>query len=281
MIVFPTCKINLGLNVLGKREDSFHNIETVFYPVNWCDALEIIEADNHSPFTLTTSGLKIDGLQESNLLYKTWELISHLKPLPPLKVHLHKNIPMGAGIGGGSSDAAFMTNLFDKQFNLMLSDDQKHEVTSALGSDCAFFLNNKPLFAQGRGNEFSPVNLDLSSYYILLVYPNIHSVTRDAFEGLRVKKTHGDLKNCIENTSINKWKDFLFNDFEEPIFKKYPVIGELKNYMYDSGALYASLSGSGSTVYGIFENKPVMNIDRTYKSYLQIPQTTHLPPFKK
>ena len=272
MLLFPNCKINLGLNITKKREDGFHNIETVFYPVNWCDALEIIEVEGGSDkFTFSHTGLKIEGHLEENLIYKAWELLAKIKPLPPIKVHLHKNLPMGAGLGGGSSDAAFFINQINKQFNLQLSTEQKNTIASQLGSDCSFFINNKPVLAKAKGNEFSDVKIDLSAYYILVVYPNIHSNTKDAYSGVIPAPAKKDLKTVIENTDITKWKDELNNDFEKTVFIKYPHIKKLKEDIYSSGALYACMSGSGSSVFGIFDKQPKLNFDKAYKFYLQTP----------
>ncbi len=272
MLVFPNCKINLGLNITQKREDGFHNIETVFYPVNWCDALEIIEVDGGSDnFTFSHTGLKIEGRLEENLIYKAWELLTKIKPLPPIKVHLHKNLPMGAGLGGGSSDAAFFINQINKQFNLQLSIAQKNTIASQLGSDCSFFINNKPVLAKAKGNEFSDIKIDLSAYYILVVYPNIHSNTKDAYSGIVPAPSKKDLKTSIENTDITKWKNELNNDFEKTVFIKYPQIKKLKEDIYSSGALYACMSGSGSSVFGIFDKQPKLNFDKAYKFYLQTP----------
>lgn len=272
MLVFPNCKINLGLNITLKREDGFHNIETVFYPVNWCDALEIIETKAESGiFTFSDSGLKIEGKLEDNLIYKAWKLITQIKPVPPIKVHLHKNLPMGAGLGGGSSDAAFFINQVNKQFNLQLAEEQKNNIASQLGSDCGFFLNNKPVLAKSRGDEFWDIKIDLSGYYILLVYPNIHSNTKEAYSGITPSSSKKDLKKIIENTDISKWKDELTNDFEKTVFIKYPQIKKLKEDIYTSGALYACMSGSGSSVFGIFDKQPDFNFDAAYKFYLQTP----------
>lgn len=271
MISFPNCKINLGLNVVQKRTDGFHDLETVFYPINWRDALEVIENQKENPFLFSSTGLYIEGNTEDNLIYKAWKLISAKKKLPHIKVHLHKNIPMGAGIGGGSSDAAYFINLLNAKFDLNFSMDEKHALASQLGSDCAFFLNNKPLMAQGTGNIFTPVTLNLSSFYILLVYPAIHSNTKDAFTGLQPKKPSYNLKETIENLPVHEWRNILTNDFETTIFTKYPQIQDLKEKFYSAGALYASMSGSGSAVYGIFESKPVITFNSSYQHYLQIP----------
>jgi len=272
MLVFPNCKVNLGLHVVAKRPDGFHNIETVFYPLNWCDALEVIE--NSRPkeaFTYSQSGIPIAGAPEQNLIYKAWELISEEKDLPPVKVHLHKNIPMGAGLGGGSSDAAFFINLLNEQFDLGFTVAEKIRLASQLGSDCAFFINNRPVFAQGKGNEFSDSTIDLSSYYILAVYPAIHSNTKDAYEGLSPKIPKHDLASVITTHKIKEWKHSLVNDFESSLFKKYPEIKLLKENLYQSGAVYVSMSGSGSAVFGIFEHEPVLNFSSAFNYYLQKP----------
>lgn len=273
MLVFPNCKINLGLHVVSKREDGFHNIETVFYPVNWCDALEVIE--NPEPgeaFIFSQSGLSISGKMEDNLLYKAWRLITAERKIPNIRVHLHKNIPMGAGLGGGSSDAACFLNVLNSQFNLNYSVLELKNMASSLGSDCAFFIENQPVYAKGRGNEFSEIEVDLSTYYILLVYPGIHSNTKEAYDGLKPKLPAHDLVTLIEKTPITRWKDTLVNDFESAIFKKYPEIKLLKENLYTAGASYASLSGSGSAVFGIFKEEPVLNLPPAFSFYLQKPE---------
>jgi 4-diphosphocytidyl-2-C-methyl-D-erythritol kinase len=274
MLNFPNCKINLGLHVTEKRADGYHNIETVFYPLNWCDVLEIIESrDTSNPFAWSQSGIAISGNTEDNLIYKAWKLINEHVTLPPIKVHLHKTLPMGAGLGGGSSDAAHFINLADTKFQLHLGADLKLKIASQLGSDCAFFIKNTPIFAQGRGDEFSAIHVDLSPYFILLVYPAIHSNTKKAYEGLIPKKPLDNLREVITSSPITKWKDLLVNDFEASLFKKYPEIEVLKTNLYTSGAVYASLSGSGSSVFGIFKDTPDLSLPAAYKSFLQQPQT--------
>ncbi len=274
MLVFPNCKINLGLNITKKRGDGFHDIETVFYPVNWCDALEVIEVKGQSdPFVFSESGLIINGKKEDNLIFKAWKLITELKAIPPIKVHLHKNLPMGAGLGGGSSDAAFFINLVDKKFNLGLSYLEKSHLASKLGSDCSFFINNEPVLAIGKGNEFFPISIDLSNYYILVVYPNIHSNTKEAYEGIIPKTPKNDLRFIIESKPIKEWKNYLINDFEETVFIKHPKIKTLRDSFYQNEALYACMSGSGSSVFGIFEKEPTLKFDQDYKFYLQTPSS--------
>ena len=272
MVLFPNSKINLGLNVTSKRQDGYHNIETVFYPVYWQDALEVIEnKEGDLPFQFSQSGIFIDSKPEENLIYKAWQLIIQAKKMPNIKVHLHKNIPMGAGLGGGSADAAFFINLIDTKFNLNFTENDKLSIASKIGSDCAFFIKNKPVFAKGKGNEFEEIKIDLSEYYILAVYPNLHSNTKEAYEGLTPKFPQYDLKTVIETKPIAEWKEFITNDFEATIFKKYPAIRELKDLMYLNNAIYASMSGSGSAVFGIFKEEPVIILPNTYKSFLQLP----------
>jgi 4-diphosphocytidyl-2-C-methyl-D-erythritol kinase len=203
-------------------------------------------------------------------------MISAIKKMPPIQVHLYKNIPMGAGLGGGSADAAFFINMVDSKFMLDLSEAQKTEIASKLGSDCAFFLKNTPVIAVGKGNEFSEVKIDLSKYYILLVYPNIHSDTKAAYQGLSPKKAELQLKHIIENMPISQWKQFLVNDFESTIFVKYPEIKQLKEDLYTKGALYASLSGSGSAVFGIYDKMPELNFPEEFKYFLQNPDANVL-----
>ncbi len=273
MLVFPNCKINLGLHVVSKRPDGFHNIETVFYPVNWCDALEVIEnKESDEPFVFSQSGLPVSGKTEDNLIYKAWQLIARDKKIPNIKVHLHKNIPMGAGLGGGSSDAAHFINLINSKFQLGYPDAERSLMASKLGSDCAFFINNKPVYAEGKGNEFSDLELKLSAYYILVVYPGIHSNTKEAYEGLNPKKTSLDIRHVLGQEPVTSWKELLVNDFETTLFHKYPAIQVLKEKLYQSGAVYASMSGSGSAVFGIFTQEPSLDLPKEYSFYLQKPE---------
>lgn len=273
MLVFPNCKINLGLHVVSKREDGFHNIETVFYPVNWCDALEVLEnPESGEAFVFSQSGLNISGKTEDNLLYKAWRLITAEKKIPNIQVHLHKNIPMGAGLGGGSSDAASFLNILNSRFSLNYTSNALKNMASHLGSDCAFFIENQPVYAKGRGNEFSAIQVDLSSYYILTIYPGIHSNTKEAYDGLTPKLPSHHLVSLIEKTPITFWKEALVNDFEPAIFKKYPEIKLLKENLYAAGAIYASMSGSGSAVFGIFKEEPVLNLPTAFSYYLQKPE---------
>lgn len=277
MLVFPNCKINLGLHVTSKRADGYHNIETVFYPVNWCDALEVIvnTTAGAQPFSWSQTGLPVAGDMSDNLVYKAWQLIVETYSLPPVSVHLHKTLPMGAGLGGGSADAAFFINLVNEKFELGMTESRRLELATRLGSDCAFFIRNRPTFATGRGDEFSEVHVDLSSFYILLVYPAIHSNTRDAYAGLTPAAPAQPLHTVLQGP-VDTWRNTLINDFESSIFGKYPVIAGLKQELYAKGAVYASLSGSGSSVFGIFREAPQLSFPKGWLSFVQNPAASRL-----
>lgn len=263
MLCFPNCKINLGLRILGKRTDGYHNLETVFFPINFTDALEIIPNKQHTGIEFTVTGLTVDGTPEDNLCVKAWQLLKKDLPhLAPVKIHLHKVIPMGAGLGGGSADAAYMLRLLNEKFNLLLSNQQLMSYALQLGSDCPFFIINKPCFATGRGEVLEEIALDLSKYKIVIINPRIHVNTGWAFAEL-AKGSDGSkpaapspsdpsLKYIIQQP-IETWKDVLKNDFEKPVSKAHPQIREIKEYLYGQGAIYAAMSGSGSTVFGIFD----------------------------
>lgn len=266
MIVFPNCKINLGLHILQKREDGYHNLETVFYPIPLTDALEIIPNHSSGTAVLTISGLELGIDQEENICIKAWRLLKNdFKELPFVSIHLHKIIPPGAGLGGGSADGAFTLLQLNKQFRLELSKEQLVNYALQLGSDCPFFIINRPCFSQGRGEILDPIQLDLSSYAIILVNPGIHIHTGWAFSQLDMDRNHLSLEETI-GLPVSEWKDRLANDFEKPVFEQYPAIKKIKDLLYQSGALYASMSGSGSTVYGIFNKSvnPVLSFPSTY-----------------
>lgn len=265
MILFPNAKINLGLNVIEKRADGFHNIETVFYPVNWCDAMEVLDSPD-KPFDLTISGLTVQGPLEDNIIFKAWKALNVVVKTPPMKVNLHKTLPMGAGLGGGSSNAAFFLRLANQKFKLGLDSKNLMDIARKLGADCAFFIENTPVFAVGKGDEFTSVKLSLKDYRILVVHPGINSNTKEAYEGVIPQKPIRSVKEIVENEPVSNWKNCLFNDFEKSIFKKYPEVEKLKNQMYDVGAIYASMSGSGSAVFGIFKVKQTITFQTTYKS---------------
>lgn len=271
MLEFCPCKINLGLNVVEKRPDGFHNLETVFYPILWQDSLEIIENTDNQDFEIQISGLKIDGNVQDNIIYKAFQFIRQHHQVPNIKVHLHKSIPMGAGLGGGSSNAAVFINLIDKKFNLGLSLAEKTDIAGGLGSDCAFFIEQKPVFATGKGDVFEPVQINLLKYYILLVYPGIHSNTKTAYAGVTPQRPKQNIKSILEKTPIHEWKSLLVNDFEASVCKAFPEIEKVKQQLYNNGAIYACMSGSGSTVFGIFKEKPSMSFPQHYQSFLQEP----------
>ena len=257
MLIFPGCKINLGLNIIEKRPDGFHNIESIFYPVNWHDGLEITEGGGQE-IEIFNSGLPMGAKLEDNLIYRAFQLLKQKSKLPYLKVYLHKNIPMGAGLGGGSSDAVCFLKALNQKFTLKLTDEQLKVIASQLGSDCAFFIENKPALATQKGEVLESINLDLSKYYILVVNPQINSSTKEAYEGVIPEKPVKSVKEIVLNEPIQNWKNILANDFEASIFKKYPEIENIKNTMYEKGAVYSSMSGSGSAVFGIFKEKPVI-----------------------
>ena len=253
MILFPNCKINLGLHILRKREDGFHDLETVFYPIPLQDALEVIH--HPSPPTdieFSASGLKVEGNISDNICVKAYHLLKKDFPqLPPVKMHLHKTIPMGAGLGGGSADGAFALVLFNKKFNLGLTQEELIQYALQLGSDCPFFILNTACYATGRGEVMEEIKLDLSNYLFVLVNPGIHVNTGWAFSQLTPGTGKPSLKEIMQRP-VEEWREKLQNDFEEPVSRHHPEIAVIKEALYRQGALYASMTGSGSTVYGIF-----------------------------
>jgi len=281
MVSFPHCKINLGLRVLRKRDDGYHDLETVFYPIPVNDILEVIESresgvgsresrqqpEHHSrltthhsrtwmfdtgSFRFNQTGLTIDGKFDDNLCLKAYYLLKKEFPLlPTIQMHLHKNIPMGAGLGGGSSDGAFALKLLNEKFALNLDTEQLTAFASELGSDCPFFIQNKPCFASGRGEKLQAIELDLSAYSFLIVSPGIHISTALAFSKVKPAIPEYSIKDIISKPPSN-WKDELLNDFEESVFGEYPQIRNIKNELYKLGAIYASMTGSGSSVFGLF-----------------------------
>lgn len=258
MIVFPNAKINLGLRITGKREDGYHNLDTVFYPIPYRDALEIItnpDASN-SLVSFSSSGLTIPGSSTENLCNKAYHLLKERFPeLPFIQMHLHKNIPMGAGLGGGSADGAFTLRLLNDKYKLNLTEEELLELALDLGSDCPFFIKNIPVHATGRGEIMQPTNIDLSHKKIALVLPGIHVSTAIAFRDCPIE-SDAIACNTITRQPIEQWKNQLFNDFEQTVFPVYPALKKIKEQLYEAGAIYASMSGTGSTVYGIFDDTP-------------------------
>jgi 4-diphosphocytidyl-2-C-methyl-D-erythritol kinase len=249
MLKFPNAKINLGLNITSKRVDGYHEIESCFYPIPLKDALEIIPSNKLS---FETSGLEIPGDSDHNLVLKAFNLLQADFDLSAIDITLYKNIPMGAGMGGGSADGAFMLNLLNDYFKLDIAIEKLEEYALQLGSDCPFFIENNPKLVAGRGEIFESTSLDLSGYYLALVYPDIHIGTAEAYNGVKPQESKISVQDVIENHFIEDWKDILKNDFEEGIFLKYPQLKEIKSGLYNSGAIYASMTGSGSTIFGIF-----------------------------
>ena len=250
MVSFPNCKINLGLRILRKREDGYHDLETIFYPLPVRDVLETVRANE---LRFYPTGLPIPGDPSQNLAAKAFHLLKGDFPqLPFVAIHLHKNIPIGGGLGGGSSDGAFMLQLLNSQFQLGLTPDQLMTYAARLGSDCPFFLLNKPCLANGRGERLEPLALDLSSYSFLIVHPGIHISTARAFSLCTPSAAGPSLKDSITRP-VTTWADILVNDFEEPVFREHPVLRTIKQQLYDRSAIYASLTGSGSSLFGIFE----------------------------
>jgi 4-diphosphocytidyl-2-C-methyl-D-erythritol kinase len=262
MLVFPNAKINIGLYITDKRQDGYHNLQTLFYPVDFKDMLEIIDhPDGKEDIILSQSGLAINGSSEQNLCIKAYRMLKTKFPdLPPIKLYLHKQIPMGAGLGGGSSDGAFMLQMLNNKFKLGIKQDLLLDYALQLGSDAPFFIYNKPCIASGRGEQLQPISLDLSPYTILIVNPGIHVSTAQAFSWIHPQQPKLNL-SAIATIPVSDWKLYFKNDFEAPVSAQYPEIAYLKSLLYEKGAIYASMSGSGSTVYGLFEKNMHMDFN--------------------
>lgn len=257
MISYPNAKINIGLNILSKRADGFHEIESVFYPVPWKDILEIVPSgDGAGKVEFTSSGIVIPGDSNGNLCERAYHLLHADFNIPSVKIHLHKVIPIGAGLGGGSADATFTLKMLNDLFELQLKNEQLEKYAERLGSDCPFFVENTPKLVTGRGEEMNQINLDLSEYELVMINPGIHIGTAEAYRNVLLKTPENSLTELM-NTSPEGWKTKVENAFEASLFPSYPRIEELKNALYEQGALYASMTGSGSTVYGIFEQGKV------------------------
>jgi len=274
LLEFPNCKINIGLNVTSKREDGYHNIETIFYPLPWYDILEVIAGSRNGkssqPDTLHLSGITVPGALTDNICLKAAALLRKDFPeISPLTIHLHKTMPGGAGLGGGSADGAFTLLLLDRLFELGLSARELTTYALQLGSDCPFFINNTACFATGRGEQMEHVSIDLSEYTIVLINPGIHVDTGWAFSQLTPVIPSQKLNELIKQP-LTAWRNLIKNDFEEPVLRQYPQIAAVKETLYAKGALFAAMTGTGSTVYGIFakdapkkmqwENYPLLRI---------------------
>lgn len=263
MITFPNAKINIGLNITNKRPDGYHNLETIFYPIELCDSLEFVKGEETK---FTCSGLEIEGDANNNLIMKAFRLLKNEFDLPSINIHLHKNIPMGAGLGGGSADAAFMLKMLNDNFKLGISTQELEQKASKLGADCAFFIENKPTLAKGIGNIFEPTEINLAGYHIVLIKPDVHVSTAEAYGGCKPQRWSTPLEEAIKYP-IAEWKNYIFNDFEKTVFISHPELAEIKEMLYNKGAIYAAMSGSGSTIYGIF-NKEISDITTSIQSQI-------------
>ncbi|AIZ63282.1 4-diphosphocytidyl-2C-methyl-D-erythritol kinase [Hymenobacter sp. DG25B] len=263
MLVFPNAKLNLGLYVTSIRPDGFRNLESVFVPLPWYDALEVLPA---ADITLTLTGIPIPGDPATNLCRRAYELLKADFKLPPVQMHLHKVVPIGAGLGGGSADAAFMLRALNELFSLQLSAEILEAYARQLGSDCAFFIRNQPVFAYEKGDVFEPVSLDLHGVACQVIYPGLHISTAEAYARVQPRPPQYELRAALAQP-METWRTTVRNDFEDALTPHYPVLGELKQALYAAGATYASLSGSGSAVYGLFpglEEPPQVTLPAEY-----------------
>lgn len=255
MIVYPNAKINLGLNVVERRVDGYHNLESVFFPVAIRDMLEIVELpEGEGDYEWHCDGMAIDCDLESNICIKAYRLLQKEYKLPRVGIYLYKNIPMGAGMGGGSSDGAFVLKALNDMFGLGMSKVELISKAAQIGADCAFFIENKPSYVTGIGDKLEHFDIDLSGYYLVVCKPDVHISTAEAYRGITPKPSKENVRDILRRP-INEWKDLLVNDFEESIFKNHPEIKATKDMMYECGAIYSSMSGSGSAVYGIFDKE--------------------------
>lgn len=271
MLLLPCAKLNLGLNIVEKRPDGYHNLETVFVPIPLYDALEINQMDESFPSEnacdIKITGNKIDCADKDNIVVKAYNLIASAYDIPRVHIHLYKHIPSQAGLGGGSSDAAYMLKALNECFNLNISKEKLQEYAASLGADCAFFIDSEPAFATGIGSCLSPIDMGttLTDCHVIIIKPSIAISTKSAYA--HIHPHHPD-KCCrdIINQPMETWKHELTNDFEEQAFKDYPELQNIKNNLYEHGAIYAQMSGSGSAMFGIFKDKPE-NIDSYFKPY--------------
>lgn len=270
MIIFPCAKINLGLNIVSKREDGYHNLETVFYPIPLCDALEIKNMDesfpSDVPCDLKMTGNAVECNEQENLVVKAYNLLAKDFKLPRVHAHLYKHIPSQAGLGGGSSDAAYMIRLIDERYRLNIGNAEMEHYAAKLGADCAFFITAEPSYAEGIGDQLMPVDGpegNLKGYFITIVKTDVAVSTKDAYKAITPKKPAKCCRDIVRQP-IETWKDELINDFEAPIFAMHPVLAEIKDKLYKLGASYAAMSGSGSAIFGIFKQKP-KNIEEQFE----------------
>ncbi|QES89273.1 4-(cytidine 5'-diphospho)-2-C-methyl-D-erythritol kinase [Rhizosphaericola mali] len=255
MVFFPNCKINLGLHIVNKREDGFHNLETIFYPLPLCDIGEIIKKPSNNTTKIQVSGIQLDAGISDNICIKAFQLLKTDYPqITNLDIYLHKNIPVGAGLGGGSADGTFILKAISDLFYLQITAEQLAVYALQLGSDCPYFLYNQPAFATQRGEHLTPMEINLCGKYLVLINPGIHINTGWAFKNITPNNRSSNFQS-IHSDNISEWKNILFNDFEEPVFTTFPEIQKIKKQLYTLGAIYASMSGTGSSVFGIFDKK--------------------------
>ena len=258
MIVFPKAKINLGLGITARRSDGYHDIETIFYPVGLCDALEFVISDSlEKEDILVVTGIDTGSSNSDNLVIKTLRILRKKHSFPFLRIHLHKVIPIGAGLGGGSSDAAYLLKAVNKYFELSMDEQNLKAIALEIGSDCPFFIDGLPSFASGRGELLKPVVPVLCGYHLLILNPGVSVNTKEAYRNCHPLTPDTSLLQLID-LPVNDWKDRVVNDFEEYAFKNYPIIGKLKKELYSAGAIFCLMSGSGSSIYGIFSKKPIL-----------------------
>jgi 4-diphosphocytidyl-2-C-methyl-D-erythritol kinase len=264
MIDFPGTKINLGLRVIKKLDNGYHHLESIFIPTTFSDVVEIIPSREKSAFHF--SGISIPGNLEGNLLFKALHLLSKDYSIPNIQIYLHKRIPMGAGLGGGSADASSMLKLLNSTFKLAISINKLESYSEKLGADCPFFIENKTSYVEGIGDSLSPITIDLNGFYLLIVCPEIHIKTSEAFREIKPHSRVRSLPEIIANYPIEEWKDHIYNDFEERAFESYPELRDIKSTLYEMGAIYASMSGTGSAIYGFFKRE--VEMDKSLESYI-------------
>jgi 4-diphosphocytidyl-2-C-methyl-D-erythritol kinase len=254
MVIFPNAKINIGLNILRKRKDGYHDIETLFYPIGMKDALEYVE-NGGNMVNFVNSGLKLDIDPEQNIVVKAYRILQETHVLPGLDIHLHKVIPSGAGLGGGSSDAAFFLKSLNDHFELNIAQGNLQSIAGRLGADCSFFFENRPSYATGIGDKLETIDFALKGYFLVVIKPPFGVETKSAYAGVVPAEYPFQFKQIL-NGPVHEWTSRIKNDFETTLFVKFPELNLLKRKLNDLGAVYTSMSGSGSSVYAIFEKEP-------------------------
>jgi len=277
MIIRSPAKINIGLHVTGRRPDGFHDLQSVMFPVGLCDLLEIRQnGTGNSSLEFSQTGIPVEGDNGTNLCEKAYWLMTGRAVLPPARIHLHKKVPVGAGLGGGSSNATHTLLGLNGLFQAGLTRETLHEMAARLGSDCPFFLHHQPMMMEGRGEILTPCDIDLDGLYMVILFPGIHISTAEAYAGINPANPEAHLKTLV-NQPIGEWKALVVNDFEKTVFQKYPELAGIKEGLYRSGALYASMSGSGSAIYGIFQCLPRLPAEISRRVIWKGPAVPPLP----